>query len=212
MSMTSRQPDAKSFGETLLAFPAARERLPVTSAFRSTWIVASLLSIREAGLFDRYDAALEGAFRPTITESLAGTWLPIEVCLAHYRALDSLGLSRNQERDLASRDIQSVKATAFSFVSSLAKESGATPWTVFTRLNRVWERSFQGGAIAVHKQAPKDAVLEVAGWSCATIPYVRRTMLQVALSVTELFCRKAYVADMPTLWSPTSMGIKVSWA
>ena len=60
--------------------------------FRSTWLTTSLAALKRRGLLPRYQEQLEPKYRVLIEEAVAGTWLPAAVAVAHYRAIDALGL------------------------------------------------------------------------------------------------------------------------
>jgi len=61
-------------GEVIIDYPKPLE--PVT-AVRSTLITSSLMSLRERGLFERYDALQTSPHRQKIMNLVAGEWLPI---------------------------------------------------------------------------------------------------------------------------------------
>jgi hypothetical protein len=95
----------------------------------------------------------------------------------------------------------------------LARDAGATPWTIYSRLDRLWERVWRGGGVSVTRCGPKDAIVEIVGWPCAAEPYCRAAMPSVVAAVTELFCSRAFVRDMtrdPV--GATSMLLHVQWA
>jgi hypothetical protein len=180
--------------------------------FRTTWLGSSLLALRERGHFDRYLTFLPPQHHDAILTSVAGSWLPVEVAVEHYRACDRLMLSKAEMWEIGLDVTRRVHGTSLALMIRLAKQSGVTPWAALAQLNRLWERIWRGGGCAVYKAGPKEAIVEVIQWPCAEIPYVRRTIPSVLLGVMELFCNKAYVSDVPRLATASSLGMKVQWA
>jgi hypothetical protein len=84
----------RNAGELILDYP---KPLETVTAIRSTLITSSLSSLRDRGLFARYDALQTSSHRQKILNAVAGEWLPLEVALAHYHACDALGLSEAEQ-------------------------------------------------------------------------------------------------------------------
>jgi hypothetical protein len=53
---------------------------------------------------------------------------------------------------------------------------------VFAHQQRLWDRVWRGGAVAISRTGPKDAVLEIVGWPCVRFPYVRVAFRGVILA------------------------------
>src|SRR5450432_2967721 len=82
--------------EAVLSFPGPRRTIVPATSFRSTWIVASIESLRNFGQFERYRALL-GERSDEVLTCVAGVWLPMAVARSHYRACESLGLSIEEQ-------------------------------------------------------------------------------------------------------------------
>jgi hypothetical protein len=199
-------------GQVFLPFPTSRDRVRDSTHVRSTWLSSSLIALRERGRFDSYLVALPRQYHAPVLESVAGVWLTMDVAIAHYRACDALGLSPREMREIGLEVTQKVHGTSLALAIRLAKQAGVTPWTILAQLQRLWDRTWQGGGVEIQKQGPKEAIIEVLGWPIASIPYVRQTMPAVALGVCGMFCAKAYVTDVPKLASERSLGMKLQWA
>jgi hypothetical protein len=199
--------------EVVLAFHVPRARIPDATLFRSTWLSSSLLTLRERGDFERYLSLLDPKYHGAITGSVAGQWLPIDVAIGHYRACWGLGLSKEEIADRSLEVTRRVHKTALELALRLARDAGASPWTIYSRLDRLWDRVWRGGGVSVTRCGPKDAIVEIVGWPCAAEPYCRAAMPAVVTAVTELFCNKAFVRDMtrdPV--GATSLSLHVQWA
>jgi hypothetical protein len=199
--------------EVFLPFPMPRERIPDASHFRSTWLTASIASLRDRGLGDAYAAALAPEHKEQILSVVPGVWLPMNVARAHYAAADSLGLSNAELVEIGESATRRANATALSLAFRLARGAGVTPWTILGQVQRLWDRTcLHGGGIAVWKLGPKEARLEVVGYPLADMRYNRITFRGIIGAVVELFCEKAYVREIPSLCDRRSLGFRLSWA
>ncbi len=199
-------------GEVLLPFKVPIERLPEAKLFRSTWLSSSLLSLREHGDFERYLTHLAPEHRDAIVSSVAGQWLSTDVAIAHYAACGELGLSRADITERSREVTRHVHQTMLSIAVRLAREAGVTPWTIFGQLDRLWERIWQGGGVSVTKYGPKEAVVTIARWPCAALPYCRTAMPGVIHAIVEMFCRKAYIVDITRDRPHETISLRCSWA
>jgi hypothetical protein len=199
-------------GEVVLPFRVPKERVPIASSFRSTWLSSSILALRERGDYERYLSLLDPRYREAITSHVPQQWLPIDVALAHYRACGALDLSREEIATRSLEITRRVHRTALALALRVARDAGASPWTIYGRLDRLWDRVWQGGGVAVTRTGPKDALIEVAGWPCAEQPYCRAAMPWVVTAVTELFCRKAFVIDVTRDGARNSIALRAQWA
>jgi hypothetical protein len=200
--------------EVLVAFPdgVSRERVPVATSFRSTWLSSSLRALKERGLMDRYLAALPQEHHEAVLTTVAGVWLPTAVATAHYQACDALGLPEAEQIAIGAEVGRHAQGSVLGTAVRLARDAGVTPWTILTRFPQVWGRIWQGGGVAIYRLGPKDARVEIAGWPCARIPYLRIAMQGVVGGLIELFCRKAYVTPLSRLCGLNTLAYRISWA
>jgi hypothetical protein len=208
--MTSDIPARRE--EALVPFATKRGLVPRTTEFRSTWLASSLLALRERQLLDRYLEALPREHHDAVLGTVAGVWLPAEVSVAHYTAVETLGLTVPEQIAIGEDVARHAQGTVLSVAVRLAKEAGVTPWTVLVRLPGLWNRIWVGGAIAIFKLGPKEARVEIAGWTSAHIPYCRNAMRGVLSGLLQLFCGRVYVHEIPALCTPLTLGYRVSWA
>ncbi len=200
--------------ELLIPFPggATRQTVPIATKFRSTWLSSSLRSLRERGLLDRYLGYLPAQHHEAVMTTVAGVWLPTEVATAHYEACDRLGLSEEAQLAIGAEVGAHAQGTVLGTAVRLARDVGVTPWTIVSRFPQVWSRVWVGGGVAVYKLGPKEARLEIAGWPCARIPYLRTAMRGVTGGLIEMFCRKAFVTAIPKLCDDRTLAYRFSWA
>jgi hypothetical protein len=161
---------------------------------------------------DRYLANLPAQYHDAVAHSVAGIWLPIEVAVAHYEACDALHLPPEEQVAIGRQVTELVHKTSYSLAIRLVKEAGVTPWACLALQKRLWQRIWEGGDVAVFKLGPKEARVEIAGWPCSRVPYIRRGLRGLLVGQSELFCKKAYASEIPHLCTDTSLGYRVAWA
>ena len=105
-------------------FPRPREQIADAKHFRSTWLTASQATLRERGLGDRYEAALDPRHRAAVLAAVAGVWLPMDVAAAHYNACDQLGLTDSELVEIGRAAMRRANATALSFMTRMAQSAG----------------------------------------------------------------------------------------
>jgi len=196
--------------EIILPFPAPRETIAPATAYRSTWIVSSLQTLRERGHFEAYKRALT-AHHDTILTALAGSWLPIDVARAHYEACDALGLGRDEQIAMGAAVGNRAQGTLLATAVKAAKGAGITPWTIIPQFDRLYRRGANGGAAAVFKLGPKEARAEFVGCELFDVDYFRHAFCGVLINVGSLFCEKAYIHDLPRRRRGDAV-FKLQWA
>jgi hypothetical protein len=182
-----------------------------TSHFRSSWLGSSLRSLRTHRYFDAYERRLPAEFRAPILESLAGTWLPIEVAVAHYATVDALDIPPATIFEMG-REVQDhAQSILAPLALRTAKGLGVTPWVLFGQFRKIWDRTFRGGDFAIDKIGPKEAELEIIAWTLAPSSYVRHGMRGVLEGMLGMFCEKVHVREVPLKCGKRSLGYRFSW-
>jgi hypothetical protein len=172
--------------------------LKAASHVRSTLLQSSLNFLRERKHFERYFALVDVVHRDTIVSSLAPNWLPIEVGLAHYRACDELRLDADELVAIGEAVGDRIQGTFMKTLVQTARSAGVTPWVLFKRFDRMWERLFQGGSVEVTKVGPKDLTIEVRGCPVAQFNYFRTGFTGVVRAGFKFVgVRAAYVNQSP---------------
>jgi hypothetical protein len=190
--------------------PFREDVVPVTAG-RSTLLVGARGIFRAAGIFDRYAAALADDARDALSQMVVGEWVPTALLLAHYRACDTLELSPRQAAEYGRAVLEKTRETWLGTMGRLAREAGATPWTLVPHFQRFWDRGYQGGAIRVVKTGPKDARCDVIEVPLCDVVYYRHATLGLVSAVLDLFTSKAYVSAMPQR-GPGEMTFRMQWA
>jgi hypothetical protein len=163
------------------------------TAIRSTLITSSLRTLEERGLLERYYSLLAPEHAATLRGAVAGTWLRVEVAIAHYRACDGLGLSTMEQVEMGRLVGDKIQGTLWGRLVTVAKQAGVTPWAVIERFDRFYERLTLGGGIAVTRLADKDALIDIYKVPLFETPYFAHAWRGVIQGICDLFCTRAYV-------------------
>jgi len=191
-----------------LAVPEAE--ITPTHSVRGTLILSSLKTLEERDLFDAYFQHLAPRSHNEIRALIAGAWYPIDLAIDHYRACEALGVTRAEQLALGKGVGQKQDRTLFQSILSLAKQAGATPWLPLSMLGKIQDRVFLGGALAVYKLSPKDAEIDLHGFSVLQFKYVQNAYCGMFQNTCESFCRKAYMKVHT--FTPAKTTFSLSWA
>jgi hypothetical protein len=197
--------------EAVLPFKAARTLIPPATRWRSTWVVASLQTLKERGHYARYEQLLAREHRDAVLLSVAGVWLPMAVAVAHYTACDELGLPGAEVLAMGARASERAQGAVLDTAARLARGAGVSPWTIFPHMQRLWERGADGGAAAAYKVGPKEAVVHTVGCALFDVPYFRLAFAGVVLGVVRLFCEQAYVHDVTGAAPSHECALRFQW-
>jgi hypothetical protein len=169
-----------------------------------------LSTLRFLGLADAYFAQLPVEHHAAIRDLITGMWMPMDLGVAHYAAIERLQLSSEQARENGRRVAQSVQNSYFAtLVRTLG--NGVTIWTVLPRLPSFLERLVDGGACAIYKDGPKDARVEIHGVPIARFGYVRLGWAGMFGSTLELVARKVYVRDVSPARTLPVAAFTIAW-
>jgi hypothetical protein len=197
--------------QVYLAFPTDRHLIRPASEIRSTLIMSSQKTLREAGVFDEYVKQLPAEIKDMVLEVAAPRWLPLTAALGHYGACDSLGLSPARVTEIAQSVSMQAQGTFLGVAIGLARGIGVTPWTVLSQGRRIWERAWVGGAMAGYRLGPQEMRVEVVGWPCARIAYCRHALRGILLGVVKLLSKDAYVREIAELQTNESVAYRLTW-
>ncbi len=195
-----------------LALTAAGTVEPAT-LIRSTLLAASLMTLRSRGHFDRYLTKLPLPFHDPVLNSIAGSWLPIEVGVAHYRAANALALPLEELHEIGRIVAARIQDSLLGTLVRVARTAGVTPWTGIEYLPKLWARTISGGAIAVYRLGPKEARVECHGApELAAIDYFRQAFRGMFMGSGMLFCDRLYIHDLSRYTARGIVGFRVAWA
>ena len=179
-------------GQVLIELPAV---IPELTHLRGTTMAASLQVLEELGLSVSLWRVLPQAYHEPIRTLVASSWVEAELGLAYYGALDSLALS--DEHILSIGRGAAIRLQS-SFVHTLVRgmQGAVTPATVLTRMDKLWARSFRGGAVRVVQLAPKDLQLEVHGAAFLDLRYTRIALMGYFEQTLVATARRVFVREL----------------
>jgi hypothetical protein len=193
----------------LVPTPSVPDR---ATAVRGTVLMASQEALKTGGYYERYASNVEEAYRSKLlVEIVPNTWLAIDQAMAHYRACEALGLDAAVIQQLGTAVGDRINSV---FVKSLIRLATGTvqPWFAWQLAPRVWARAWKGSAVGVQKMGPTEARVDVVGFPCASIPYVRVSLGAFFAKNTQLFCKSAVARPVRPSSDPSeSASYIVSW-
>lgn len=197
--------------DVIVALPAPPADLPEATRIRGTVLASSLAALDALGLRDAYYDALPQDHHAAIRGLVPGAWHPIELGIAHYRAIESLGLSPEQARENGRHVADRVQR---SYLVTLVKTLGLgiTPWTLLARTQSVVDRLLDGASCRVTRLGPKEARVELHGAPIARFAYVRDGWAGMFEGGLELVARKTYARDTSPPGTRALAVYVVDWA
>jgi hypothetical protein len=208
-----RTAGSRSHEETILAFPAPLESIGMAKELRSTLVASSIESLRRRSLMDRYREVVAPEHKEAILSTVAGLWLPMEVGMAHYTAVDRLGFTVEEQAGIGAEVSHKIHDTFLGVVMKMATNAGVTPWTLLPKGNQLFGRIFRGGGgTRIVKLGPKEARAEIVGIPILAVPYFRNAIRGLYQAAISVFCTRCYVHEVVRFSSPpTSTALRLSW-
>jgi len=199
--------------ETVLALPAPISQIPPAKALRGTVIATSLGMAREHGFEAKYFDHLPPEHHAAVRELQPASWVPMEIVIAHYRAMTHVFPSAEQQIEngrISSERTQN--AYIRTVVRALQATGQVTPLTAMKRLPAVFARMLQGGgAGAVYSVGPKDGRIELVNYPLLEVPYVRNGWQGMFESGLSLTARRVHVKQDPKFRGVHNTAYLVSW-
>jgi hypothetical protein len=183
---------------------------PVTDV-RSTLLLAGIQSVRAKGLYTQYSDVLSPEVHARIVGLAGGTWVPVELAVAHYSAMDRLAIDRLTIEALGADVAQRTWKHILAPVFARAKRIGPKPWEAFSHAQETVKLNWRGGDIQITKESETQALYEWAGQPCASVPYFVTSFGSFMRALTNLFSSRAYSSVVPERSSPTTIALRLSW-
>jgi len=185
---------------------------PVVTAVRGTMLVSSVSTIRELGLYERYLACLPASMHDQVLYTLAMSWSPIEVAVAHYQACDDMGLHDDQIAEVGARVSGRFASTFLGTLLGAARGAGVdAPWLGLRAQPRSWDRMFVGGGARIERVGPKDVIGTFSGTPLARIRYYRQSFCGYYRGLAKLFGHQAHVKVIGERADSDTLIVSGSW-
>jgi hypothetical protein len=175
-------------------------------------LCAGIAQFRARGLFDRYAAELDPTVREVMLQAVPGVWLPLGAAMAHFAAVDSLGLSEDEGFAIGAASGERSHGANLQTSVRLAAGALGTPWTMFEMLGHIWGRTWDGGGFVVTRIGPKDAVLELHAMPPCQFAYFRHAFRGAVWRAAQYFARSVYATELTHRSRATGFSIRFSWA
>ena len=160
---------------------------------RSTIVISSRAALETSGRLAAYEEHLLAAHRQSLRDAIAGTWMNLDVGVAHYSACEALLLTATEQVEMGRRTGSRVNGTLLGTIARLARSAGVTPWTLIEQLPRFWLRGFDGGDVKHDKLGPKEARVVISEQPLMRFAYFRHGLAGTAEAQLSHFCARAYV-------------------
>lgn len=181
-------------------------------AVRGTILALDWRVLRELGLFDDYRAALEPKDRAAVLAATVGSWVPLDLALVHYGALDALRLDSERIERVGWAVGNGVHGAFLLTLIRLAGSLGVSPWAALQQSYKLWVRSWRGGGIAVQRVAPQVAQVSLLGTGVCCSRFFCISFAGALCAGIAPFCKSPSASEVPGTRSAQSVAYKVCWS
>ena len=178
---------------------------------RSTLIISGIQELRARGHFTRYVDVLSPEMREQILGLAAGMWVPIDLAVAHYTAIDGLGLDDSEIQSIGADVANRTWKHVHSPVVARAKRIGPRPWEALSHAHETIELNWRGSDARIFRESPNQALYEWAGQPCASIPYFVTSFGAFMGALVGLFAERAQHFILSDRCTPTSIAVRLLW-
>ena len=199
-------------GEPLTPVPASFEEVTRAYELRGSMYVSSLASVRDLGLLDAYLKLIPEEVQPRLLEVTPATWVPVELIMHHYRAMDRLFPDAEQQRKNGRQASEKTQSGYLKTIFRVARAAGhLDPAVAASKLPTAFSRLWNGGMPTAYRMGPKDVRIELLRYPIATVPYSARGwagMFEAGLAPTA---KRVYVRVDEGFRLEESLAFDVSW-
>jgi hypothetical protein len=177
---------------------------------RSTLLIGSLQALRMRGHADAYLSRIPARVADALSATGAPIWLPIELADAHYKACDELHLGVDEILAIGAV-VAPTAASGVQVVLRAARAGGVTPWTALANAPRYWSRMYDGSALRVVKDGPKDATILIEANPLARYAYWRIGLRGIIGELARLLSSVAYAREVAVGVERDSVTYSLQW-
>jgi hypothetical protein len=178
---------------------------------RSTLIMAGIQTLRAQGLYPRYSEILSPDWRERIFGLAAGIWVPVDVAVAHYKAMDQLAIEPASIEVIGAEVAERTWKHILAPVFLRAKRIGPKPWEALTFTHETTDLNWRGGDVRIFKEGPTQALYEWVGQPCARVPYFVTSFGAFMRALMNLFSQQAHCYVVRDRCSGTTIALRLSW-
>lgn len=181
---------------------------------RAIVLQGAIAQIKAAGHYDDYIALYPAPLAEMWQQALASSWLPIETVVAHYDALERIGLSDTQIANIAEQLGSNIFDQLFATIIRAIRAAGAGDgiWFGFKQADRIMSRMYNGGGCRITKTGPKDALYEVRGLPGVGLRASRISQCAFIRGVLSITAKACVVKVVPSRQARTDLlTMSISW-
>jgi len=196
--------------ELVHAPPRSKRDTPPVDAVRGFVFLSGLRWMEKQGIADRFRKILDADVETELVTLTTSQWVPLDISLKAYAACDALGLSMDEQIDLGRAVSRANNGVVIETLTRLIGKV-VSPWTALGHLDRVWQRSNRGGAVAVYKLGERMARLEFWQVPLAQSPFFVTSMRGAIAVGLEPFCEKLVISEIPEHTTKDFFALRVMW-
>ncbi|HEY6876619.1 MAG TPA: hypothetical protein VI299_01320 [Polyangiales bacterium] len=140
-----------------------QQPLAQATQIRSTVLQSSLATLRARGHYDDWYGRVDPAVRSEIVESIAPSWMPIQIAIAHYAACEAMTLPMSERMAIGEAVGDRIQGSFMVTLMKSARAAGLNPMILLGQFDRLYARLFQGGSVQLTQTGPKDVDMEIRG-------------------------------------------------
>jgi hypothetical protein len=196
--------------ELVHAPPRSKRDTPPVDAVRGFVFLSGLRWMEKQGVAARFRKILDADVEKEVVTLTTSQWVPLDISLKAYAACDALGLSMDEQIDLGRAVSRANNGVVIETLTRLIGKV-VSPWTALGHLDRVWQRSNRGGAVAVYKLGERMARLEFWQVPLAQSPFFVTSMRGAIAVGLDPFCEKLVISEIPELTTKDFFALRVMW-
>jgi hypothetical protein len=198
-------------GEVVLDHTSAAG--PHVTHVRGTLLVNSLRMLEESGYLAAYLERMSAVERDAVRFTMAASWVPVELAIAHYEACDKLELSDAQMEHAGTVMGARIAETFLAGTLRATRPAGVDAvWLGIEQNHRLWDRLYVGGGSYIVKTGLKDVVAEMRGLPLVASRYFRIGSFAHTVALARLVCKNAFIKPArPRIPHPHTVAMAVSW-
>lgn len=156
-------------------------------------VQSSVAELKLLGLYERYTACIDPLSLGEINDQIGPGWLSVELAMAHYRAVDAIGINDADVQQLGGTAGEKLARTLTVPTASSGPDSAISPWDLVGAFERLGKRIYDGGSIQYVKLGPKQLYIENIGnplfsvhyYRLAHLAFMRRSFATLGANVIE---------------------------
>ncbi|MFO0694022.1 MAG: hypothetical protein U0230_10740 [Polyangiales bacterium] len=176
----------------IVELPAA---IRPATAVKGSLLQSSLAAVERLGLTEPYFRHLGPEHAAAIRQVVVGQWHPMELALAHYGAIEKLGLAPQQSKQNGRLVAEKVQV-GFARIVFRGIGTAVTPLDALRRTPAFFERLIEGGAVSVEQRGPKDAHVEIVQIPIGRYEYVREAWAGMFEATLGLLTHRTMVRNV----------------